>query len=227
MDSSNLDKQIGNRPLAERLELATPAELGRMCQHLSLKETASAEEISKAYFDAADNTILNVIRPVIKSEVPTYRQILILIYKELRSFSEGLDETWKAVKSIKFWNYKSPVEDLSDKELEERIFEMYAAEYTDAKKKLIADPSLWSKVTSYMPGVTGAAAGTAATVSAATATRLPFAAVAPGAVAGPIGIGLAVVTMGIQASGPAFRKIVPATVELMLIGRRLEYMPKE
>ena len=65
MDSSNLDKQIGNRPLAERLELATPAELGRMCQHLSLKETASAEEIYKRAMKDGQES-----RPIIDKEDP-------------------------------------------------------------------------------------------------------------------------------------------------------------
>ena len=216
-----------NRILEDRLALATTAELNRLCGHLSITKNSSVEEIIRVYLDAADNTIFNVVRPVIPSEVPTYSQILRLIYKELRPFSEGLDESWQAVKSLTFWCYKSPIEEMEDNDLENRIFELYAAEYADARKKLIADPGLWSKVTSYLPSVTGAVAGTAATVTAATATRLPFAAVAPGLVMGPVGIAMAVVLMGVQSSGPAFRKIVPATVELMLIGRRIQYMPKE
>ena len=222
-----MDEDSSDQLLRERLELATPSELGRMREHLTLKEVASNDDIIKAYLDAADNTILNVVRPVVKSQEPFYSQILRIIYKELRSYSEGLDDSWRAVKSIKFWNYRSPVEDWSNKELEEKIFEMYSAEYSDARKKLIANPGLWSKVTGYLTSVGGAAAGTVATVTSVTATRLPFAAVATGAVAGPISIGLAVVMFSFQASGPAFRKIVPATVELLLIERRIKFMPKE
>ena len=222
-----MNNQTKEQLLHHRLGQATQAELARICVHLSIDEDSAPKKVENVYLDAADNTILNVVRPVISSDQPTYSQILRLIYKELRSYSEGLDETWKAVKSINFWNYRSPIEDMSDDELEDKIFEVYAAKYSDAKKKLVSDPSLWSKVTSYLPGFTGAAVSTTVTVTSVTATRLPFAAIAPGAFAGPVGIALAVVMMGVQASGPAFRKIVPATVELILIGRRIQYMPKD
>jgi len=213
--------------LRHRLGQATQAELARICVHPSIDEGSALKKVENVFLNAADNTIINVVRPVISSDQPTYSQILRLIYKELRSYSEGLDETWKAVKSIEFWNYRSPIEDMSNDELEDKIFEMYAAEYSDAQKKLVSDPSLWNKVASYLPSVTGAAVSTTVTVTSVTATRLPFAAIAPGAVAGPVGIALAVVMMGVQASGPAFRKIVPASVELILIGRRIQYMPED
>ena len=222
-----MNNQTMEQLLRHRLGQATQAELARICVHLSIDEGSALKKVENVFLNAADNTIINVVRPVISSEQPTYSQILRLIYKELRSYSEGLDETWKAVKSIEFWNYRSPIEDMSNDELEDKIFEMYAAEYSDAQKKLVSDPSLWNKVASYLPSVTGAAVSTTVTVTSVTATRLPFAAIAPGAVAGPVGIALAVVMMGVQASGPAFRKIVPASVELILIGRRIQYMPED
>lgn len=213
--------------LGYRLTHATPAELQRLCTHLSIDLKSTTEKIRKAYLDAADNTIINIARPIISSDAPTYSKILRLIYRELRSYGEGLDETWKAVKSLKFWNYQSHVEEMKDHEIEDIVFKLYAAGYSDTTKKLITDPSLWGRITRYVPGVAGAAASTAVAVTSATATRLPFAAIAPGVVAGPVGIAAAVVLIGAQASGPAYRKIVPATVELMLIGRRIQYMPKE
>ena len=222
-----MNNQTMEQLLRHRLGEATQAELARICVHLSIDEGSALKKVENVFLNAADNTIINVVRPVISSDQPTYSQILRLIYKELRSYSEGLDETWKAVKSIEFWNYRSPIEDMSNDELEDKIFEMYAAEYSDAQKKLVSDPSLWNKVASYLPSVTGAAVSTTVTVTSVTATRLPFAAIAPGAVAGPVGIALAVVMMGVQASGPAFRKIVPASVELILIGRRIQYMPED
>jgi hypothetical protein len=215
--------------LEGRLEQATRAELDRLCELLAIDKGSGIDIVRKAYLGAADNTIASITRPLIPSKEPSYSQILRLIHKELRSFSEGLDETWKAVKSLKFWKHQSAIDQIDDWELEERIFKLYAAEYSDAKKKLVEDPSLWSKVTSYLPGVSSATAGavTVATATAATATRLPLAGVTPGLVAGPAGIAMAVVLLGVQASGPAYRKIVPATVELMLIGRRIKYMPKD
>ena len=213
--------------LKSRIKQATEVERKRLTAHLSIDEDSQVDQIIAAYLAAADNSIVSIARPIIGSELPTYSHILRLIYRELRTYSEALDETWKAVKSLKFWAYESPVDSMNDMELEDRIFKMYAAEYSDAQKKLLNDPSLWSKATKYLPGMTSAAASTAATVGATTATKLPFMAAAPGAVAGPVGIALAVVLMSVQASGPAFRKIVPATVELMLIGRRIKFMPKD
>ena len=213
--------------LQRRLQAATSAELNRLCRHLGLEEQADTKEIEKAYLAAADNTIFNAIRKIVPNDAPTYSKVLRLIFKEMRPYSEALDETWQRVKSLKFWDYRSAIEDLDDKELEELILSMYAAEYIDASNKLIADPSLWKKVVKMVPGLGGAAASTAVSVSAQTASRLPFTAIAPGAVAGPIGLGLAVVLVGSQLAGPAYRKIIPATVELMLIGRRINCMPEE
>ena len=213
--------------LQKRLQAATPAELNRLCLHLSLKEGANSKEIEKAYLDAADNSIFNVIRNLVPNDAPTYSKALRLIFNEMRPYSAALDETWKRVKSLKFWDYRSAIEDPDDEKLEEQILSMYAAEYADAKDKLIADPSLWKKVAKLVPGLGGAVTSTAVSVASQTATRLPFAAVAPGAIAGPVGLGLAVILIGSQLASPAYRKIIPATVELMLIGRRIDCMPEE
>jgi len=222
-----LNHGIGNKPLIERLEQATDAELSRLRVHLSLSEKSTVEHVLDSYIMAADNSIFSTVRSVIPSDIPTYSKVLRLIFKEMRSFSSSLDETWEQVKFLKFWNYRSPIEDMTDSELEENIFKMYAAEYSDAEKKAVADPNMWAKATSFIPGFGSAAASAAVAVTAHTATRLPFAAAAPGAVAGPVGLALAVVFMGVQLSGPAYRKIIPATVEIMLIGRRIQYLPKD
>ena len=213
--------------LQKRLQAASKTELNRLCQHLRLKEGADSKEIEKAYLDAADNSIFNVIRNLVPNDAPTYSKALRLIFNEMRPYSAALDETWKRVKSLKFWGYRSATEDPDDEKLEEQILSMYAAEYADAKDKLIADPSLWKKVAKLVPGLGGAVTSTAVSVASQTATRLPFAAVAPGAIAGPVGLGLAVILIGSQLASPAYRKIIPATVELMLIGRRIDCMPEE
>lgn len=210
-----------------RLAQATSAELDRLRGHLSLGDGATPAEISAEFQRAADNTLVNLARPLMNTNAPDYQQILALIYRKLRSIGEDLDETWSAVKSLKFWNHKSDIDHMSVEELETLIFELYAAEYRDANRKAATDPSFWTAASKYLPGVTGAAAGAAATFAAATATRLPFAGLAPGLVAGPAGIAVSVILMGAQASGPAFRKIVPVTVELILIGRRIEFMPED
>jgi hypothetical protein len=221
-----IEKQVGC-VMHKRLQAASPAELNRLCEHLGLKKSANREQIEKAYLVAADNSIFNAIRNLVPNDAPTYSKVLRLIFKEMRPYSAALDETWKRVKSIKFWDYRSAIEDMDDEKLEEQILSMYAAEYADANDKLIADPNLWKKVTNMIPGLGGAAASAAVSVSAQTAARLPFTAVAPGAVAGPIGLGLAVILIGSQLAAPAYRKIIPATVELMLIGRRIDCMPEE
>ena len=210
-----------------RLERATRVELDRLCRHLDLEEGAGTEEIEKAYLDAADNSIFKAIRPALSSDAPTYLTALIIIYKELRPYSEALDETWRRVKRLELWSYQSPIEEMDELELEDKILLIYRAEYGDAKEKLASDPSRWKQVAKYIPGVGTAGVGAATTLVVHTAARAPFAAIGSGAVAGPVGIALGVITVGAQLSGPNYRKIIPATVEIMLIGKRIENMPKE
>ena len=213
--------------MRKRIQAATPVELNRLCLHLGLDEGADSEEIEKAYLNAADNSIFNIVRNLVPNDAPTFSKALRLIFKEMRPYSAALDESWQRVKSLKFWDYRSAIEDLDDDKLEEQILSMYAAEYADANDKLIADPTLWKKVVRLVPGLGGAVASAAASVPAQTAARLPFAPFAPSVVAGPVGVGLAVILLGAQLAGPAYRKIIPATVEIMLIGRRIDCMPEE
>jgi hypothetical protein len=210
-----------------RLKRATEAELGRLRKHLGLADDAAASQIAKAYQEAAENSLATYSRPMLKSTEPNYLQILRLIYKELRSYGEAFDESWHAVKTFKFWSHKSSYEELEEDELESRIFEMYAAKYAVAKGSGSGVSTFWRKAAKYIPGLAGASTGAAVTATAATATKFPFAGVAPGLVTGPVGIATAVVLIGVQALGPAFRKIVPATVELILIGRRIEFTPED
>jgi hypothetical protein len=213
--------------LNARLTLATRVELDRLCKLLSIKEGASVQDVEQAYLNAADNSIFNMIRSLVPNEAPTYLKALILIYKELRSYSEALDETWVRVKNLQLFDYVTPIEDMHEPDLEEKILELYSAGLADAKTKKATDPSFLKTLTKYLPGVGSAGAGTATAVAAHTASRLPFAALGPGALAGPVGIALGVIMIGASLSGPAFRKIVPATVEILLIGRRIQFTPKE
>ena len=213
--------------LRHRLKSASAAELNRLCIHLDIALDSSCGEVESAYLSAADNTIFNTVRPLLKTDAPTYSLALKLIYKEMRPFADGLNDTWSRVKALKFKDYQHPVDEMSDEELEQKILAIYVAEYADAKDKIKVDPSFWNRIRSSIPTIGTSAVGTASTVTAMTATRLPFAAVPAGSVAGPIGIALAVVLLGAQLSGPAYRKIIPATVELMLIGQRIKYFPGE
>ena len=70
------------------------------------------------YQEAADNSLANILRPLFRSQALTYTQSLRFILKELRSLSEGLDDTWRAVKSVRFWSYRSAIDDMNDDELE-------------------------------------------------------------------------------------------------------------
>tara|TARA_R110002074_G_scaffold395193_3_gene583363 strand:+ start:823 stop:1452 length:630 start_codon:yes stop_codon:yes gene_type:complete len=208
------------------LNSATPVELDRVCAHLKLAPGSGIDKIVMTYQEAADNSLTNILRPLFRSQALTYTQSLRFILKELRSLSEGLDDTWRAVKSVRFWSYRSAIDDMNDDELESRIYEIYAAEVEDAQRKSLTDSRNLSKGASYVPSLGGVAASTAVTVTSLMATRLPFAAIAPGAIAGPVGMALTVGMLGYQASGPAFRKIIPATIELILIGRRIRYTPE-
>jgi hypothetical protein len=213
--------------LTVRLEGATRVELNRLCIHLGLQEHSTIQKIKETYIDAADNSILNILRPVISNAAPTYHRVLAQIYKELRSYSEARDETWNRVKKLKIWDYTSPIDEMDELELEDKILSIYKAKYLDAKDKLKADPTLWIRFAEKIPGVVLTGAGTASTVVVQSAARAPFAALGPSALAGPVGIALGVIMVGTQLAGPAFRKIIPATVELILIGQRIENTPKE
>ncbi len=210
-----------------RLVRATRVELDRLCTHLGLDKGANTLDIEQAYLSAADNSIFQKIRPLLPTDSPTYLKALVLIDKERRSYSEALDEFSRRVKSLDWWSYRSPVEDMDELELEDKILAIFRPEYRDAREKLRTDPSWMKKFVEYLPGVVTAGVGAATTVVIQTASRLPFAALGAGAVAGPIGAALGVITIGRRLTGPAYRKIVPATVELMLIGQRIENTPKE
>ncbi len=212
--------------MQERLQAATSAELDRMSEHLGLKDGTGWKEIETAYLDAADNSIFNVIRGLVPSDAPTYSKALRLLFKDMQPLSKTLDENWKRVKSLELWNHQSDLEKMSDNELEDQILTIYKAKYNDVERKM-ADPGFLKKMASFVPGVSSGVVGTVAAVSTQTAVRLPFASVAPGVLAGPIGIGLGVILIGSKLSGPAYRKIQPATVELILIGQRINNMPKE
>jgi len=108
-----------------------------MTVHLGPEYAANSKEIEKAYLDAADNSIFNAIRNYVPNDAPTYSKVLRLIFKEMRPYSAALDETWQRVKSLKIWDYRSSIEDMSDKKLEDQILSMYAAEYADASDKLM------------------------------------------------------------------------------------------
>jgi len=210
--------------LKARLERATRPELDRLCRLLRIDEGSSAEKIEKTYIDAADNSIFSTVRPLIPSNAPTYLKVLILIYKELRSYSEALDESWRRVKNLQLFDYVSPIQEMHELELEDKILEMYKAEFKDAEDKVKADPTFFKRLTAYIPGLGSTGAGATAIQVAA---RGPLGMFGSSSIAGPLGIALGVVMIGAQLSGPAYRKIVPATVEIMLIGRRIEFTPKE
>jgi len=212
--------------LQERLQAATSAELERMRKHLKLKEDTDWKTIEKAFLDAADNSIFNIIRGIVPNDAPTYSKALRLLFKDMQPLIKTLDNTWKRVKSLEIWNHQSDIKKMSDSELESQILTIYKAKTADVEKNLV-DPSFLKKMTEYVPGLGSGVAGTAVTVSAQTAARIPFASVAPGIIAGPVGIGLGVILIGSKLSGPAYRKIKPATVELILIGQRINHMPKE
>ena len=222
MSSNNNTESL----LHDRLNNATKAELSRLSHHLGIPEDSSINTIEITYSEAADNSLFNAIRPLINNDTPTYSKVLRLLYCEMRSFTESLDESWQRVKSLKPWEYASPIDEMSDQELESKILEIYQAEYHDSKDKLKTDPSFWKRITGALPSLSTIGGG-AATAATASAWRLPFLAAPATSIAGPIAITLGVVLLGAKMAGPAYKKIIPATVELMLIQKRIDSMPQE
>lgn len=210
--------------IESRLKSATKAELSRICGHLGIKKDSSIDAIQTAYTNAADNSIFQTIRGIIPSDSPTYSKVLRLIYQEMRPFSESLKDNLERVKSVKFWKYNSRISSMGDQELESHILEIFIRKHRKAYSKITTSPKQWMKI---LPTVGGAAGSATVAVTAQTAFRLPFAAATPGVVAGPVGLGLSIMLLGTQLAGPSFRKIIPATIELILIGKRIECMPEE
>lgn len=209
--------------LGYRLTHASQAELARICKHLGIPEDSGVVQIRKAYIDAADNSLYQAARRFIATDAPTYSKALLVIYKELRPYREALDETWGRVKSFRLSKAENSINALNDEELEKQILMLLPTR--DTRIQPLGKFS--RQVSKWLPGAGGVAITTAVTVSGQSAMRLPFALASRGAVGGPIGIILSVAYLGNRLAGPAFRKIIPATVELMLIGQRIAHMPKE
>jgi hypothetical protein len=199
----------------KRLELATPTELNRLCGHLRLKRGASRELIEKAYFEAAEHTITTATRPLFNNKLPIYSYVLKCVYKEMRSFAETLDENWQHVTALNSGGYQSPIEKMSDSELEDRIGKMHLAAASDAHENLLIGKG-WRRV--LYDSIIKLGGKSAFTFLV---TRLPLAG------AGPAGVALGVLLIGKQVFGPAYRKLIPTTIELISIDKRIDNMPKE
>jgi hypothetical protein len=104
-----------------------------------------------------------------------------------------------------------PLDALSTAELEDRALRNQLASQQAGTTKLGA-------------GLASGIAAGAAALSGQSAARLSLAALPA---AGALGAGAAAYFVVFKVAGPAFRKIVPATVELVLIGRRIDATPEE
>ena len=213
--------------VCDRLSLATAIEMDRMRLHLSARPDTSPNDLARIYQHASDNTLKGWVRPLFARQHPTYADTLRVIYRKLRSFGEGLDETWQSVRSLSLWSYQAPIDSLDVAELEELVLKLYSAGVRDVKRSTRIDTRSARALASYLPGALTASGSVLVASAAQTAFKLPFASAAPGLAAGPIGIGLSAALLGAQAAGPAYRKIVPATIELMLIDRRIKNTPQD
>lgn len=213
-----------DRYIHRRLELSTPTELNRLCHHLRLKPRAniSIDLIAKTYFEAAYHTISKATSAISKNELPTYSDVLKCVYKEMRSTGEALDETWLRLSAFKSESYQSPIEKMSVSELEDRIEKMHNAAASDAQQKLEVGNGWRSKLYSCIKWLKEMILKYAGkTVIIFLVTRLPLLG------AGPTGLALGVFLIGNKMLGPSYKKLIPATIELITIAKRIENMPNE
>jgi hypothetical protein len=211
-----------NSCIYRRLELSTPTELNRLCRHLRLKPGASVDLIKKTYFEAAEHTISTATRPFLSNKLPTYSYVLKCVYKEMRSIGEALDETWQQVSAFKSEGYQSPIEKMSDSELEDQIGKMHNVAATDAREKLDVGKgwrSILYKLIKWLYKLILKLGDKAAFTFLV--TRLPLAG------AGPTGLALGVLLVGKQMLGPSYKKLIPTTIELISIAKRIDNMPNE
>jgi len=181
-----------------RLKDATSAELIRMRECFNLKPSSGVTEITDEFRTAAGNSIVNVARNFELTGAITYREILEDVISKIQSVGDDFQELLDKVKSLK-----------GKKVAKENAFSIEELEWeliNIASKKISSESKLMN------PYISKEAAGS-----------LVYAAVSRGvffAAGGPVTAAISAILIPAALSGPAYRKTVNATLELILIGRR-------
>ncbi len=215
--------------IAVRLESATDVELGRMCLHLGLDPSSSVRDIVHEYKSSAGNSFANIARNWGLVERLTYKEILIDVIEKIRPINDDIDFYMKKIRSafarndgqrLADWrSEESIVEDLENilMGLSRKKIEQAFNTMDDAKKSALRNESIEEVRRRKNDALCSHScySGVLGSLFSVAVSRGVFM-VAGGTAAGAVALFLIPATVG----GPAYRKIISATLELILIGRR-------
>jgi len=226
----------------KRLRLATPVELEEICKALKIPNTNNIEEISKKYRAAAGHSVVNLFRrtDIIKRKLPTpvlpYKRILIDVADKLKSgfawtefkMNDGLSEEYVEEKILEYCNKR--VEEEFNRLSEEKRKDV-ARQIDDKLKSLGYSQTVIKTITSAI------ISGTFITVLTTPVTLSIFysgiMASFWAGIFGPstfylalsgtgIGIAITIPLLVGTFGGPAYRKTIPATIQMIMIRKRIE-----
>lgn len=215
-----------------RLENATPKELERMREFLKLSPSANIDDIIKEYRSAAGNSIVNLARRFDWANTISYREILVDVIEKIRPVDDDFQGYLQKVKFI--FKRDDPLEEtfssLPTEELELVLLEIANKKIADAQKNMSSDDEKkWrSKAKKEIAATSTNGANKPALLNSyADATNI-FGSMFSMAVSrgvfivagGTVAAVASAILIPAVFSGPAYRKTVNATLELIMIGRR-------
>jgi uncharacterized protein YaaW (UPF0174 family) len=228
-----------NDLIFERLRMANKDELTGICMALKLQYVVSPELISKKYRQAAGHSMMNFMR---SSHALPYKRILIDVADKLKpgpfwtsfkmddNFSEiDIEENiveYANARVEKWLNKLTP-------EQRERATEVFEQGLKDLG---VNQAAINATVTAFTSGSIGAALATPAAMSVFYTGGQVFLSAVFGATIVPttlqviltgtgVGIAVAAPLLAVTLGGPAYRKIIPATMRLIAVRKRCEVKP--
>lgn len=218
-----------------RLKNATSNELSRMRELLKLSPSSSVDDIINEYRLAAGNSIVNLARRWNWANTIPYEEILVDVIEKIRPVEGDIQDYLKKFKSICNRNDSSEEKssELSVEDLELILLEMANKKINNALKNMSADDKKkWQRKAKNEIAATATKGANKpykpALLNSYTDTANIFGSMLSMAVSrgvfivagGTVAAVASAILIPAAFSGPAYRKTVNATLELIMIGRR-------
>ena len=237
-----MDMQFDANLVRHRLANATDVELKKLRDALRLEDSSDRLVIHEAFFEAAGNSLANAYRKLTNQQRLPYQEILVDVLVKIEVAANGFSLRGMLNLPSRGRSYYNKFDIQA---LEEMILNFAKRSFYDRISKLPA--SKRDKYKSEIAAVTAELCGHSMPEKSqvggiAMLTGLSGALISASSQAGILGffagrslpmlfggsaVGvISVVLIPLMLSGPAFRKVIPATIEMILIGQRLE-MEKE
>lgn len=235
-----MHKRFDENMLRDRLANATDVELTKLRVALRLGDSSDRLVIHDAFFEAAGNSLANSYRKVTSQQRLQYHEILVDVLVKIAVAANGF--SFRGILNLPASGRGRDYFNKFDiKALEQKILDFAKKSFDDRISKL---PALErAKYGNEIAAVTAELCGHSMPEKSqvggiAVLTGLSSALIGASSQAGILGffasrslpmlVGgtaagvLSVALIPLMLSGPAFRKVIPATIELTLIGQRLE-----